>query len=186
MRAEQVPVAESRSRKPAKLDDHRGYSQTHIAADKPHWIPATVLFDEIQAQGYNGCVTKVRNYVRTIKPEPRLDFVVHFETEPGQQMQVDWGVFRLNGKRVSLYLSTLGWSRYAYGVFVSNERFDTLHTCHEQTFEEFCGVPLEILYDNTKTVVPKRNAYGDGLHSSHSRNARSSSASRSHCSEQRG
>ncbi|MEE9333801.1 MAG: IS21 family transposase [Granulosicoccaceae bacterium] len=115
----------------------------------------------------NGCVTTVRNYARTMKPEPRLDPVVRFETEPGQQMQVDWGVFRLNGKRVSLYLSTLGWSRYAYGVFVGNERFDTLRSCHEQAFEEFGGVPLEILYDNMKTVVTKRNAYGDGLHQFH-------------------
>ena len=39
-------------------------------------------------------------------------------------MQVDWGVFKLNGKRVSLYLSTLGWSRYAYGVFVDPKTFE--------------------------------------------------------------
>jgi len=167
LRAEQVPVAEIRARKPTKLDNYRGYLQTRIAAAKPDWIPASVLFDEIRAQGYDGCVTTVRNYVRTMKPAPRPDPVVRFETEPGQQMQVDWGVFRLNGKRVSLFLSTLGWSRFAYGVFVDNERFDTLRCCHEQAFEEFGGVPLEILYDNMKTVVTKRNAYGDGLHQFH-------------------
>jgi len=167
LRAEQVPVAEIRARKPTKLDDYRGYLQTRIAAARPDWIPASVLFEEIQAQGFDGCVTTVRNYVRTMKPEPRPDPVVRFETEPGQQMQVDWGVFRLNDKRVSLFLSTLGWSRHAYGVFVDNERFDTLRSCHEQAFEEFGGVPLEILYDNMKTVVTKRNAYGEGLHQFH-------------------
>ena len=167
LRAAQVPAAEIRARKPTKLDNYRGYLQTRIAAARPDWIPATVLFDEIRAQGYSGCVTTVRNYARTMKPQPRPDPVVRFETDPGQQMQVDWGVFRLNGKRVSLFLSTLGWSRYAYGVFVDNERFDTLRSCHEQAFEEFNGVPLEILYDNMKTVVTKRNAYGDGLHQFH-------------------
>lgn len=167
LRSEQAPVAETRSRKVTKLDNYRAYLQTRIAAANPDWIPATVLFDEIQAQGYTGCVTTVRNYVRTMKTEPRPDPVVRFETEPGQQMQVDWGVFRLNGKRVSLFLSTLGWSRFAYGVFVSNERFDTLRDCHELAFEEFGGVPMEILYDNMKTVVTKRNAYGDGLHQFH-------------------
>ena len=167
LRAEQVPIAETRARKPTKLDNYRGYLQARIASAKPDWIPASVLFEEIRAQGYSGCVTTVRNYVRTMKPASRPDPVVRFETDPGQQMQVDWGVFRLNGKRVSLYLSTLGWSRYAYGVFVDNERFDTLRRCHEHAFEEFGGVPLEILYDNMKTVVIKRNAYGDGLHQFH-------------------
>ena len=167
LRAEQAPMAETRSRKPTKLDNYRGYLQTRIAAARPEWIPATVLFEEIRAHGYTGCVTTVRNYVRTMKPAPRPDPVVRFETDPGQQMQVDWGVFRLNGQRVSLYLSTLGWSRYAYGVFVDNERFDTLRSCHEHAFEEFGGVPLEILNDNMKTVVTKRNAYGDGLHQFH-------------------
>jgi len=167
LRAEQVPVAEIRARKPTKLDNYRGYLQTRIAAAKPDWIPASVMFEEIRAQGYDGCITTVRNYVRTMKPAPRPDPVVRFETEPGHQMQVDWGVFRLNGKRVSLFLSTLGWSRFAYGVFVDNEQFDTLRSCHEQAFEEFGGVPLEILYDNMKTVVTKRNAYGDGLHQFH-------------------
>jgi len=167
LRAEEVPVAQIRARKPTKLDNYRGYLQARIASAKPDWIPASVLFEEIRAQGYSGCATTVRNYVRTMKPAPRPDPVVRFETDPGQQMQVDWGVFRLNGKRVSLYLSTLGWSRYAYGVFVDNERFDTLRRCHEHAFEEFGGVPLEVLYDNMKTVVIKRNAYGDGLHQFH-------------------
>ena len=51
LRAEQAPVAETRSRKVTKLDDYRAYLQARIAAAKPDWIPATVLFDEIQAQG---------------------------------------------------------------------------------------------------------------------------------------
>jgi len=43
LRAEQVPVAEIRARKPTKLDDYRGYLQTRIAAARPDWIPASVL-----------------------------------------------------------------------------------------------------------------------------------------------
>lgn len=168
LRAEEEPVAATRSLKGTKLDNYRAYLQTRIAAARPDWIPATVLFDEIKAMGYSGCVTTVRNYVRTMKPVSRPDPVVRFETEPGQQMQVDWGSFRLEGKRISLFLSTLGWSRYAFGLFVASERFDTLRQCHEQAFDDIGGVPLEILYDNMRTVVTKRNAYGDGLHQFHS------------------
>ena len=167
IRSVEGPVAATRARKGTKLDGYRGYLQTRIASARPDWIPATVLFEEIRAMGYRGCQTTVRNYVRTMKPAPRPDPIVRFETDPGQQMQVDWGSFRLNNKRVSLFLYTLGWSRYSSGVFVDNERFDTLRACHEQAFEEIGGVPLEILYDNMKTVVTKRNAYGDGLHQFH-------------------
>lgn len=167
LRSEEAPVAATRLRKITKLDDYRGYLQTRIASARPEWIPATVLFEEIRAMGYSGCITTVRNYTRTMKPAARPDPVVRFETDPGQQMQVDWGSFRLDTQRISLFLCTLGWSRYSYGVFVDNERFDTLRNCHEQAFEEIGGVPLEILYDNMKTVVTKRNAYGDGLHQFH-------------------
>jgi transposase len=82
-------------------------------------------------------------------------------------MQVDWGAFRLNGERISLFLSTLGWSRFNFGVFVENEQFDTLRDCHEQAFEAFGGVPFEVLYDNMRTVVQQRNFYGRGLHQFH-------------------
>ena len=167
IRSVEAPVAATRARKGTKLDGYRGYLQTRIASARPDWIPATVLFEEIRAMGYRGCQTTVRNYVRSMKPAPRPDPIVRFETDPGQQMQIDWGSFRLNNKRVSLFLCTLGWSRYSSGVFVDNERFDTLRACHEQAFEEIGGVPLEILYDNMKTVVTKRNAYGDGLHQFH-------------------
>ena len=49
----------------------------------------------------------------------------------------------------------------------SNEQFDTLRDCHEQAFDAFGGVPLEVLYDNMRTVVQQRNFYGRGLHQFH-------------------
>jgi transposase len=167
LRSKSVPKARPRSAKPTKLDGYRGYLRGRIEAARPDWIPATVLFDEIQAMGYTGSVRTLRSYVATFKPTLKADPVVRFETQPGEQMQVDWGVFKLNGKRVSLFLATLGWSRFNFGVFVDNERFDTLRDCHEQAFEAFGGAPLEVLYDNMRTVVQKRNAYGRGLHQFH-------------------
>jgi transposase len=167
LRAAQVPQSESRSAKPTKLDDYRGYLAARVEAAKPDWIPATVLFDEISALGYSGGLTSVRDYLRTLKPAAKADPVVRFETAPGQQMQVDWGAFRLNGQRISLFLATLGWSRFNFGLFVKNEQFDTLRDCHEQAFDAFGGVPFEVLYDNMRTVVRQRNFYGRGLHQFH-------------------
>lgn len=167
LRSETVPEARARSAKPTKLDGYRGYLKARVAAAHPDWIPATVLFDEIAALGYLGCVRSVSGYLATLKPKRKDDPLVRFETRPGQQMQVDWGAFKLNGQRLSLFLATLGWSRATFGLFVENERFETLRDCHEQAFDDFGGVPSEVLYDNMRTVVQQRNAYGRGLHRFH-------------------
>jgi len=156
-----------RNARPTRLDPFKSYLNERVAAAHPDWIPASVLFQEICALGYDGCVRSVSGYLSTLKPQPRPDPVVRFETEPGQQAQVDWGAFKLNGQRISLFLMTLGWSRFTYGEFVDNERFETLRACHEHAFDAFGGVVREVLYDNMKTVVVKRNAYGQGLHRFH-------------------
>ena len=167
LRSATVPEPQERARKCTKLDGYRAYLQSRVTAAHPDWIPATVLFDEIRALGYTGSVRTVSGYLATLKPQPKPDPVVRFETAPGQQMQVDWGSFRLDGQRVSLFLATLGWSRFAFGQFVANERFETLRDCHERAFDAFGGVPREALYDNMRTVVQVRNAYGRGLHRFH-------------------
>jgi transposase len=82
-------------------------------------------------------------------------------------MQVDWGSFKLNGHGVSLFLATLGWSRFSFGVFVGNEQFESLRDCHEVAFDTIGGAPVEVLYDTMRTVVQQRHAYGRGLHRFH-------------------
>jgi transposase len=167
LRSKTVPAPEARSAKPTKLDGYRGYLKSRVDAAHPDWIPATVLFSEIRLLGYSGSVRTVSGYLTTLKPKAKDDPLVRFETPPGRQLQVDWGAFRLNGQRISLFLATLGWSRFTVGVFVDNERFETLRDCHEQAFDALGGVPLEVLYDNMRTVVQERNAYGRGLHRFH-------------------
>jgi transposase len=126
-----------------------------------------VIEREIRALGYQGGIRTLRNYLAELKPTARADPVVRFETEPGQQMQVDWGVFRRGKAPLSAFVATLGFSRYSYVEFVTNERFETLKVCHENAFAYLQGVPKEVLYDNMKTVIQKRNAYGHGLHRFH-------------------
>ncbi len=167
LRTEVVPKYSDRGVRPTKLDPYKDYLTSRVVAAHPDWIPAQVLFDEIRSFGYPGCVRSVSGYLSKLKPSPKADPVVRFETEPGQQGQVDWGAFRLNGQRISLFLMTLGFSRFAYGEFVENERFETLRDCHERAFDTFGGTVREVLYDNMRTVVQDRNAYGAGLHRFH-------------------
>ena len=167
LRTEAEPCYSARPKRPGKLDPYKDYLRERIEAAKPHWIPATVLDREIRALGYQGSIRLLRYFVAELRPTPRPDPVVRFETEPGQQMQVDWGVFRRGKHPLSAFVATLGWSRYGYVEFVTNERFETLRRCHENAFVYFQGVPREVLYDNMRTVVQQRNAYGTDLHRFH-------------------
>lgn len=167
LRTGKSPGYSPRPGRPSKLDVFKPYIQSRIESARPDWIPSTVMHREIVEQGYAGSERTVRGYLATLKPAARPDPLVRFETEPGQQMQVDWGVFRRGKDPLSAFVATLGWSRYAYVEFVTNERFDTLKSCHENAFAYFQGVPKDVLYDNMKTVILQRNAYGEGQHRFH-------------------
>jgi transposase len=80
-------------------------------------------------------------------------------------MQADWIEFRRRkGSSLFAFVATLGYSRASYVEFVSDMGLDTLLTCHVNCFEWFDGVPRRVLYDNMKTVVVERNAYGPKQH----------------------
>ncbi len=93
--------------------------------------------------------------------------LVRFETEPGEQMQVDFVVLRRGQDRISAFVATLGYSRKTYVHFVTDERIDTVLACLRRSFEYFGGVPKHVLFDNMKTVVLERDAYGPGKHRFH-------------------
>ncbi len=151
----------------AKIDPHREFITHRLAAAAPDAIPATVLLSELRDRGYAGGYTMLKEFVASLKPKPASEPAARFETEPGKQMQVDWATIRRGSDRLSVFVATLGWSRAAYVEFVVDERVETLMACHEHAFLAFGGVPREVLYDNVKTVVIDRNAYGRGRHRFH-------------------
>jgi transposase len=156
-----------RSARPGKLDPFKHYIEERLKAAKPHRLPASVLYREIVPLGFDGCERLVRNFIRPLRSQPATEPVQRFETEPGQQMQVDWCVFRRGANPLSAFVATLGFSRASYVEFVTSERFEVLRYCHEQAFAYFGGVPQEVLYDNMRTVVQQRDAHGTGRHRFH-------------------
>jgi transposase len=154
----------TRAARPTKLDDYREYIAERVRAALPEVIPAIVLLGEIRERGYRGGYTMVKEYTASLRPVEVPDPVVRFETAPGQQMQVDWATIRRGANRLSLFVANLGWSRAAYVEFVEDERVETLIACHEHAFLAFGGVPRDVLFDNMKTVVVERDAYGQGKH----------------------
>ena len=117
------------------------------------------IFREIKLRGYEGGETRVKLFVRGLTPSPLVEPVVRFETKPGRQMQADWATVGRGSDKLKVFIATLGWSRAAYVEFCDNERVETLIGCHENAMLAFGGVPIEVLYDNMRTVVIERNTY---------------------------
>lgn len=154
-----------RVRRASKLDPFRPYLERRLAVAPG--LAASVLHRELRERGYDGCASQVRALVAELRPKPPQDPVVRFETPPGHQLQVDWAVFTHGRVRLHGFLATLGYSRWLYVHFAEDERFETLRECHLGAFEAMGGVPREVLYDNMRTVVVQRNAYGAGKHRFH-------------------
>lgn len=164
---EAVPKYERKVARVTKLAPFEIYLKQRQDAAQPDAIPATVLYREIVARGYQGGMSQLRAYLRRLRPAPSAEPVVRFETAMGEQLQVDWVEFRKGSTPLHAFCATLGFSRASYVEFVSNMKVETLIACHERAFVAFGGVTRRVLYDNMKTVVLERDAYGDGEHRFH-------------------
>ena len=76
-------------------------------------------WQELRQRGFRGGYTVVRQRVRLLRPRPAPAPVPRFETEPGQQAQMDFGVYdidfsREGRRRVYLFSYLLGYSRRQY------------------------------------------------------------------------
>jgi transposase len=150
--------------KRTKLSAHEDYVIDRIdAAGKVH-LSAIVLLRELRERGYDGGVTQLKQYLRLLRPQLPPEPVIRFETNPGQQLQIDFVVFRRGAQPLRAFTAELGYSRYAFVAFADNERTDTLVASLESAFSFFGGVPAHVLCDNPKTIVIERDAYAEGRH----------------------
>lgn len=164
---ELAPVYRTRVPRPSKLDPFKGYLRRRIAEAAPRRLPATVHLREIRDLGYDGGISILKTWLREQTPTSPPPAIVRFETPPGRQAQADWTAIRRGRHKLSAFVGTLGFSRFAFVWFAENERFETLIDAHERFFDAIDGVPQTILYDNMKTVLIDRNVYGPGQHRFH-------------------
>ena len=107
----------------------------------------------MRAAGYAGGYSRVRDYVRTVRPQEPLDPVVRFETPAGRQGQVDFGRFVLPwGSRYALVV-VLSHSRLLWLRFYRTQSMAVLTGGLQSAFERFGGVPDELLFDQMRAVV---------------------------------
>jgi len=118
---------------------------------------AVVILREIQAQGYTGGSTILREYIQPKRMQRQGKATVRFETPPGRQLQSDWGelITYIGGVATKVYfiVNTLGYSRRFH--FWCTDSLDAEHTYEGliRSFEYFGGVTEEVLVDNQKTAV---------------------------------
>jgi len=158
-----MPAYHRQKQRNSKLEPFKTYLHERMEAAKPHWIPASVLFQELQAQGYQGKEGILRNYLRPFKSQPD-EPIIRFETQPGQQMQVDFTTILRGRQKLKAFVATLGYSRSTYVRFSEHERQADWLQGIQDALVYFGGVPEHLLFDNAKCIMIERDAYGEGLH----------------------
>ena len=100
-------------------------------------------------------------FVHRLNPvEPEAFVRVH--SEPGEDMQVDFGsvgqLYDPVSKRMRtayVFVATLGYSRHQYAELVFDQKTVTWIALHKRAFEYFGGVPQRVIPDNLKAAVLK-------------------------------
>src|SRR5688572_25057959 len=105
-----------RAKQERKLSAYEGYLKQRMSEGVYN---TRKLHRELRERGYTGGLTAVILYVQPYRPKRDESAVMRFETEPGQQAQVDWGCFGTidyEGRQRQLYafVMTLCWSRAMY------------------------------------------------------------------------
>jgi len=142
----------------SKLDPYRDMIR-EMLAQQPD-VSAAVIRQRIGAKGFCGGESIVKDYLRSIRPRPRRAFI-RFETEPGQQCQIDWGHFGTltygtSERKLYCLAMVLGYSRKLYLEFTHSQNQQVLHRCLLNGFRFFGGTPRELVTDNMLTAVIER------------------------------
>jgi len=158
--ADPVPSVSPRKAKPSKLDPYRDLIK-ELVEECPD-VKAPVVLQRIREKGFAGEITIVRDTLRKLRGsrKNRQPFI-RFESQPGEQVQVDWGhmgTLTYGESRRKLYaLAVLeGHSRMLYVFFSHSQQQEYLHQGLLQAFTYFNGLSKEVLVDNMLTAVTER------------------------------
>ncbi len=151
-----MEVKKKRAPRSSKLDPYIPKIQEIL--DRYEKATAQRIFEILQEEGYEGGISILRNRLRKLRPKPKRKPTIRFETEPGEQGQMDWSPYKLVLKcgtrlQVLCFSYVLGFSRRQFIDFTLQRDFFTLIRRHIAAFEHFGGVPEQCLYDSEKTVV---------------------------------
>lgn len=144
------PVSPNRT---SKLDPFKEKIQALLASYSG--LSGVRIRQEIQAMGYSGGISILRDYLRTMKPPSRAFLPI--QVLPAEEAQVDWAYAgRISSQRAYCFLMTLSFSGMLFVEFFPSQRLESFLMGHLHAFHYFGGVPKKIRYDNLASVVLHR------------------------------
>jgi len=146
-----------RAPKASKLDPFREQIKEKVGKG----LTTTRILRELREQGYTGGRSILGRYVRSqrapLAPRKSRKVTRRFETEPGEELQVDWSTYRMTiGGQVRVVQAlcvVLGHSRKAWLGFYESQRMARLLEGLACAFEAFEGVAQKAVFDNMATIV---------------------------------
>ncbi len=140
----------------SKLDPFKEQIKQWIKED--HCYNCEAMLPRLLAMGYTGSLSVLKVFVHPLRPPAGGHSpVLRYETEPGKQVQFDWGEFTYEqeGAPRKLYGFTaiLCYSRMRFVTFVKRCDAPTMIRCLMEAFEYFGGLPKAALTDRMKSVL---------------------------------
>jgi transposase len=110
----------------------------------------------------------LRDRMRVLRPKPHIEVFSHFETRPGERLEVDWcerghvlpGVLQ----RVSAFVAVLPHSRMTFVTFSISHAMGPFVRGMDRCLRFFGGRASVDVFDNMKTVVTGRVRSEPNLH----------------------
>lgn len=138
-------------------------------------VESAAIWERLKERGFDGSYSAVWRYIQKLDPS-QPDVTVRVETEPGAEVQVDFGYAgKLIEPKTSklrkswAFVMTLSWSRHQYVEFVFDQKVATWLRCHVNAFAYLGGVPKRVVIDNLKAGITRacwedpqvQHAYGE-------------------------
>ena len=120
------------------------------------------MLQRLSEKGFTDKITIVRDLLRELRGRRKyLQAYICFESEPGEQVQIDWGhfgalVYGETTRKLYVLAALEAHSRMLYVEFTHSQKQQTPHRCLFNAFLFFGGTPREMVVDNMLTAVTER------------------------------
>jgi transposase len=151
-----MPEPRPRRLRGSKLDPFKDQIRRWVQED--HLYNCEVMLARLVPLGYTGKVSTIKDFVQPLRPRhPQRHPVQRFETEPGEQLQFDWGEFRYtradHTHKLYGFTAILSYSRMRFVIFTKRCTAPIMIQCLLAACEYFGGLPQAVLTDRMKTVL---------------------------------
>ena len=146
-----------RKKRPSILDTHKDYI-AELLIKYPNITGQRVL-EHLKEQGYQGEISIVRDYLRSVRQVGSKEALKMVETAPGQLAAHDWSDYNITftsageKQKVTFFSYILCYSRRQYLSVVENKQQTTLLRELIAAFIYMDGIPRAIRSDNQKACV---------------------------------